>query len=184
MFPEVPCGSQAVSGAKGRHEVFRGAYMAGGWPPLSRRPIIFGCGEGITKPRNLRTRSELQARPGGRIGRCSSVQEGESSGLPRGGGSVRISSASSAGSGSGTGKVCLAREVVWKRQQERSPTRSATGGDRRRLSVKRVVHVGQESVGLDRRRCVYGLASQEGAESKAGELSYPADDGARASSRG
>ncbi|KAJ7777773.1 hypothetical protein B0H14DRAFT_2631454, partial [Mycena olivaceomarginata] len=47
-----------------------------------------------------------------------------------GGGGVRISSASSAGSASGTGKVCPAREVVWKRQLEGSATRSATGGDR------------------------------------------------------
>ncbi|KAJ7827772.1 hypothetical protein B0H14DRAFT_2595087 [Mycena olivaceomarginata] len=47
-----------------------------------------------------------------------------------GGGGVRISSASSAGSASGTGKVRPAREVVWKRQQEGSATRSATGGDR------------------------------------------------------
>jgi hypothetical protein len=68
---------------KGRHEAFWGAYMAGGWPPLSRRPIVFGCGKGIVRPRNLRAQSELQARPGGRIGRCSSVQEeGETSGLP------------------------------------------------------------------------------------------------------
>ncbi|KAJ7875496.1 hypothetical protein B0H14DRAFT_3130669 [Mycena olivaceomarginata] len=77
-----------------------------------------------------------------------------------GGGGVGISSASSAGSASGTGKVRPAREVVWKRQQKGSATRSATGGDRsyRGVSAKRIVHV-EESVGLDRRRCVYGLAS-------------------------
>ncbi|KAJ7795535.1 hypothetical protein B0H14DRAFT_3158593 [Mycena olivaceomarginata] len=86
-LPFIPLGAMRVAGgfrAKGRHEAFRGAFMAGGWPPLSRRPIVFGCGKGLTKPRNLRTRPELQARPGGRLGRRSSVQgEGETSGLPR-----------------------------------------------------------------------------------------------------
>ncbi|KAJ7860240.1 hypothetical protein B0H14DRAFT_2576737 [Mycena olivaceomarginata] len=127
---EEEAAREVFPGGRGRHEVFRGAYTAGDSAPLVRRPVVFGCTRGAARPRNLRTRSELQARPGGRVGRCSSVQEeGESSGLPRGGeGSVRISSASSAGSVSGTGK--------------------------------------------------------EGAESKAGEPSYPADDGAGASSRG
>ncbi|KAJ7839250.1 hypothetical protein B0H14DRAFT_2588101 [Mycena olivaceomarginata] len=64
----------------------------------------------------------------------------------------------------GTGKVRPAREVVWKRQQKGSATRSATGGDRsyRGVSAKRIVHV-EESVGLDRRR-------REGGESKAGRI--------------
>ncbi|KAJ7829925.1 hypothetical protein B0H14DRAFT_3143744 [Mycena olivaceomarginata] len=164
----VSRGAMRVAGgfrAKGRHEAFRGAFMAGGWPPLSRRPIVFGCGKGLTKPRNLRTRPELQARPGGRLGRRSSVQgEGETSGLPR------LVDASC------TGKVRPAREVVRKRLQKGSATRSATGVGRsyRGVSATRIVHV-EESVGLDRRRWK---------ESKAGEPSYPADDGAEASSRG
>ncbi|KAJ7715778.1 hypothetical protein B0H14DRAFT_2644045 [Mycena olivaceomarginata] len=55
-----------------------------------------------------------------------------------GGGGVGISSASSAGSASGTGKVRPAREVVWKRQQKGSATRSATGGDRSYRGVSSV----------------------------------------------
>ncbi|KAJ7840265.1 hypothetical protein B0H14DRAFT_2587499 [Mycena olivaceomarginata] len=83
-FPEVPCGLQVFPGGRGRHEVFRGAYTAGDWPPLLRRPVVFGCAQSTVRPRNLRIRSELQARSGGRVGWCSSIQEeGETGGLPR-----------------------------------------------------------------------------------------------------
>jgi hypothetical protein len=65
------------------HKVFRGAYTAGGSAPLLRRPIIFGCTQGTGRPNDLGVRLELQAQPGGRIGRCWNVQEGgETDGLP------------------------------------------------------------------------------------------------------
>jgi hypothetical protein len=84
MFPEVLCGSQVFPGGRGRHEVFQGAYTAGDSAPLLRRPIVFGCVQGTVRPNNLRIRSELQAQPGGCVGRCSGVQDGgEMDGLPR-----------------------------------------------------------------------------------------------------
>jgi hypothetical protein len=83
-FLEVPCGSQVFPGGRGRHEVFQGAYTAGERAPLLRRPIVFGCAQGTVRPNDLRICSELQAQPGGCVGRCSSVQEGgETDSLPQ-----------------------------------------------------------------------------------------------------
>jgi hypothetical protein len=80
----VPCGSQVFPGGRERHEAFRGVYTAGGLAPLLSRPIIFGCVQGTAKPNDLGVRLELQARPGGRVGRCWNVQEGgEMDSLPR-----------------------------------------------------------------------------------------------------
>jgi hypothetical protein len=76
--------SQVFPGGRGRHEVFQGAYMAGDSVPLLKRPIVFGCVQGTARPDDLGIRLELQAQPGGRVGRCWSVQEGgEMDGLPQ-----------------------------------------------------------------------------------------------------
>jgi hypothetical protein len=83
-FPEVPCGSQVFPGGRECHEAFWGAYTAGELAPLLRRPIVFGCVQGIARPNNIGICLELQAQPGGRVGRCSSIQEGgETDSLPQ-----------------------------------------------------------------------------------------------------
>jgi hypothetical protein len=70
-------------GGREHHEALQGAYTAGDSAPLLRRPIVFGCAQGAARPNNLGICLELQARPGGHVGRCSSVQEGgEIDGLP------------------------------------------------------------------------------------------------------
>jgi hypothetical protein len=82
-FPEVPCGSQVFPGGRECHEAFQGVYTAGDSVPLLRRPIVFGCAQGTVRPNNLGICLELQARPGGRVGRCWNIQEGgETDGLP------------------------------------------------------------------------------------------------------
>jgi hypothetical protein len=58
----VPCGSQVFPGGRGRHEVFRGAYMTGERTPLLRRPIVSGCARGAVRPNDLGICLELQAR--------------------------------------------------------------------------------------------------------------------------
>jgi hypothetical protein len=74
---------QVFPGGRGCHEVFWGAYTAGEWVPLLRRLIVSGYAWGTARPNNLRICSEIQARPGGCVGRCSRVQEGEETdGLP------------------------------------------------------------------------------------------------------
>jgi hypothetical protein len=84
MFPEVPCGSQMFPGGREHHKAFQGAYTAGDLVPLLRRPIVFGCAQGTAGPNDLGICLELQARPGGRVGRCWNIQEGgETDGLPR-----------------------------------------------------------------------------------------------------
>jgi hypothetical protein len=50
-------------GGRGRHEAFRGAYTAGEWVPLLRRPIVSGCARGAVRPNDLGICLELQARP-------------------------------------------------------------------------------------------------------------------------
>jgi hypothetical protein len=52
--------------------------------PQLRRPIVFGCAQGTARPSDLGICLELQARPGGPIGRCWNIQGGgETDGLPQ-----------------------------------------------------------------------------------------------------
>jgi hypothetical protein len=48
-------------GGRGCHEAFRGAYTAGEWAPLLRRPIVSGCAQGAVRPNDLGICLELQA---------------------------------------------------------------------------------------------------------------------------
>jgi hypothetical protein len=71
-------------GGRGHHEVFQGAYTAGSSAPLLKRPIVFGCARGTARSNDFGICLELQARPGGHVGRCWNIQEGgETDGLPQ-----------------------------------------------------------------------------------------------------
>jgi hypothetical protein len=76
--------SQVFPGGRGHREALWGAYTAGELVPQLRRPTIFGCARGTMRRNDLGICLELQARPGGHIGRCWNIQGGgETDSLPR-----------------------------------------------------------------------------------------------------
>jgi hypothetical protein len=153
-FPEAPCGSQVFPGGRGCHEAFRGAYTAGEWALLLRRPIVSGCVQGTARPNNLRIRLAVQTRPGSCIGGCSSAQGGgETDGLPR-----LVDVSCEVGDGPCWDILCLVRWVSIRHAvgpsgvinrlgtNKRSSMCCAAGGDRSypvagRQAVMNTVHV-------------------------------------------